>query len=57
MGLSMRIDMSSVIGFLLCLGFAWFAVDAFARGEYVAAAIFVLALVAALFELMRERKS
>lgn len=46
--------MSNVIGFLLCLGFAWLAVDSFASSQYVTAAVFALALVATLLELARE---
>ncbi|MDN8612760.1 hypothetical protein [Variovorax ginsengisoli] len=48
--------MSSVIGFLLCLGFAWFAASAFLAGEPIAAAAFVLALLGTLHEMAREPK-
>lgn len=46
--------MPNVIGFLLCVGFAWFDVDAHYAGERIASALFVLALVATLLELLRE---
>lgn len=46
--------MSNVVGFLLCLGFAWFAVDAFANGHPLAACVLVAALIGTLLELLRE---
>lgn len=46
--------MSSFIGILMAIAFAYSAVDCFANGELIATAIFALGLLAVLCELMRD---
>lgn len=49
--------MSTLIGVALLVALIWYAVGAFAAREYFIAAIFVVAAVAVLYELLRGRRS
>lgn len=47
--------MSTLIGVALLVALIWYAVGAFAAREYVITAIFVVAALAVLYELLRGR--